>query len=359
MNVFRTTMSDHLLLMASNPPPIFTTVPADINAEHCRQLVILRSSSLIEIDSSKEKFSSINEETVFLSRLLALIHNRFHNDKGYKDLRMVEKTLKKFLRHDFLGIAKKYTEFLPIVASSAPNLPSRELLKHCLAMLYAAGAFLNRIEALLINSGLLAMQRLNLGHFWGVGAQQLACVSRLWALSRDLLSSCDNLYISLYTVTKNNVPDINEKLFIGFPSDLSKFFSDGINPHSVQSIAVPTAREEKTTVHSFLDLGEPVSRKEVVAVKSNSTIKAEKIEDVSQKSISKDVLGDLHSFDDLKQFLVKESTERKTCRKNSFTHKLNQEAWKCLKKCVLEEFNPKLPNKSLKLARKKIREALK
>merc|ERR1712098_100044 len=110
-------------------------------------------------------------------------------------------------------------------------------------------------------------------------------------------------------------------------------------------------------VHSFLDLGEPVSRKEVVAVESNinNTIKAEKIEEVSQKCISKDVLGDLHSFDDLKQFLVKESTERKICRKNSFTHKLNQEAWKSLKKCVLEEFNPKLPNKSLKLARKKIR----
>ena len=47
-------------------------------------------------------------------------HNRFRNDKVYKDLRMLEKTLQKFLNHKFL---KSLTDFFGFI----PNSPSSHL----------------------------------------------------------------------------------------------------------------------------------------------------------------------------------------------------------------------------------------
>ena len=41
------------------------------------------------------------------------------------------------------------------------------------------------------------MQRLNLGHFWGVAALCLAIVSRVWVLSRNLLCQLELCYSNL------------------------------------------------------------------------------------------------------------------------------------------------------------------
>merc|ERR1712029_617525 len=83
------------------------------------------------------------------------------------------------------------------------------------------------------------------------------------------------------------------------------------------------------------------------------------LEETLNKDEKKDVLSDIHSLDDLKLFIEKETEVRKTSKKTSFTRKLNQDQWKAVKKEVLKTMNPSLPNKSIKLCRKIIRNALK
>ena len=47
----------------------------------------------------KADLQIVLEEEVLLNQVLYKIHNRFHNDRGYKDLRMFDKTVRKLLAH--------------------------------------------------------------------------------------------------------------------------------------------------------------------------------------------------------------------------------------------------------------------
>merc|ERR1712029_789368 len=102
-------------------------------------------------------------------------------------------------------------------------------------------------------------------------------------------------------------------------------------------------------------MGETVVLAKKPKIESVSPEEAPKKDDTQKK----DVLGEIHSLNDLKAFIEKETEVRKTTKKTSFTRKLNQEQWKALKKEVLKSWNPSLPNKSIKLSRKIIRNALK
>merc|ERR1712179_251718 len=115
------------------------------------------------------------------------------------------------------------------------------------------------------------------------------------------------------------------------------------------------------TVDDFLNLGEPVKRKPEVK-EDNSDAKKLRLSnesDINAKPEEKDELSQIHSLDELKEFLQKETENRKVSKKTSFTRKLNQEQWKAVKKEVQGQMNPKLPNKSIKFCRKLIRKALK
>jgi len=70
-------------------------------------------------------------------------------------------------------------------------------------------------------------------------------------------------------------------------------------------------------------------------------------------------IAEIHSFDDLKEFIQKETAKRKVARKLCLTRKLDQASWKLLKKDLVSNFNKKLPNKSVKAARKRLKESLK
>ena len=89
--------------------------------------------------------------------------------------------------------------------------------------------------------------------------------------------------------------------------------------------------------------------------KSNTTIKA----DQAATGIKLEFISNLKSLDDVKAFLELETVQRKCDRKSSRTRKLDQDAFKALKRKLVADFNVKLPNKSIKQARKTLREALK
>ena len=122
-------------------------------------------------------------------------------------------------------------------------------------------------------------------------------------------------------------------------------------------------------VDEFLDLGEPVKRKPDVEITSEELpvvkklkVDSEAVEDKEAtpgKAEKKDCLTDIHSIEEFKKFLSEESDLRKTSKKNSFTRKLSQDQWKALKKEILSNLNPVIPNKSVKLCRKLIRKSIK
>ena len=69
-------------------------------------------------------------------------------------------------------------------------------------------------------------------------------------------------------------------------------------------------------------------------------------------------ISDLRSFEDLQSFLESETRHRKENKKSAITRRLSQDSWKGLKKNLLLSFNKKLPNKSIKLCRKMLKDSL-
>ncbi len=71
-----------------------------------------------------------------------------------------------------------------------------------------------------------------------------------------------------------------------------------------------------------------------------------------------DPLTAIHSFAEFTEFLASETQRRKEDRKSAWSRRLSQTEWKTLRQTVRSAFNPKTPNKSMKLARKMLREAV-
>ena len=80
-------------------------------------------------------------------------------------------------------------------------------------------------------------------------------------------------------------------------------------------------------------------------------------EQITSQSVL-DPLTAVHSFAELTDFLEAETLLRKRDRKSAWSRQLDQSAWKGLSKKVRNSFNLKTPNKSLKLARKMLREGI-
>lgn len=377
---------DPLLKLVLNPPPISTTVnyPGFDNCK-LRKLNLIKSKIRNKFGQIENSLKILSAELNLFSHILYKNHNRFRNDKGYKDLRMLEKSLQKFIKHEFLKSLVNFLGFIP--DSSTQNikifLPTYAMGLHAQLQLYGAGAFLHRLELLSKNSALLDVQRLNLGHFWGVAAQNLGLVGRIWLVCRSLLveveSSYDGMVKLLAELPKGSSfqeVEMPENLYSFMPEDLVKKIED-------ESKGVDTTRgpnQNIVSVDDFLDIGEPVKREiksslrfdeeeKQVKEKSSELASLNKKRkksalaktdcDLSVKAAAKDSLSEIHNLEQLRDFLKSESETRKISRKTSFSRKLNQEKWKLLKKEILSNFSPTKPNKSLKLCRKMLRNAVK
>jgi len=418
---------DPLLKLVLNPPPISTTVHyPNFEAKKLMKLIGIKRKLKNKFGEIEDGLNILASELKLFSHMLFKNHNRFRNDKGYKDLRMLEKSLQKFMNHDFMKSLKNFLGFIPDSSSSTiikVYLPTYSMGHHAQLQLYGAGALLHRVEMLSKNSALLDIQRLNLGHFWGVAAQNLAVVGRVWAVCRNLLMGVQICYHGMTQLltefqTEDTTVEMPENLFSFMPEDLVlqveqtsivdlnevkikvESNEDSVTVDSFLDIGEPVKREIKANINEdekrsttdtalnlaalnkkrkkdYLDIGEPVKREMKCSpgddqdkrpVKDNnfnlaSLNKKRKMEvsktDNSDKTTPRDVLSDIHSLEQLKDFLKSESESRKVSRKTSFSHKLNQESWKLLKKDVLSNFISAKPNKSLKLCRRLIRNAVK
>ena len=432
---------DSLLKLVLNPPPISTTVHhPNFEAGKLQKLNGIKRNLKNKFGEIETSLGILAPELKLFSHILYKNHNRFRNDKGYKDLRMLEKSLKKFINHNFMKSLVNFLGFIPDSSSSTSTkvyLPTYAMGVHAQLQLYGAGALLHRVEMLSKNSALLDVQRLNLGHFWGVAAQNLAVVGRVWVLCRNLLMGVQFCYQNMSLLlaeleTDNSCVEMPDDLFPFMPEDLVLmlketpvaernvernigFNEDNITVDSFLDIGEPVKRESKrspstnvdskkrpikdteynlatlnkkrknevsmkdsVTVDDFLDIGDPVKRQvkcsldynqdkqlskdrglEATALNKKRKMKVPTESKNSDQTTTKDVLSEIHGFEQLKDFLKSESESRRVSRKSSFSHKLSQESWKLLKKDVLSNFNATKPNKSLKLCRKLIRNAVK
>merc|ERR1711862_134064 len=149
---------------------------------------------------------------------------------------------------------------------------------------YNIAVLLQKIEILSRKFGLLSMQRLNLGHFWGVAAVNLAMVGRIWTLCRHLLVKVEEIFSHLLKIMKylpGSVEDYNipQVLFELFPEDLKEHVRSDAEKQ-IETTNVPVL-----TVHDFLDIGEPVKRK--VETDEKAVTKKLKVETIGNSQESK------------------------------------------------------------------------
>lgn len=90
----------------------------------------------------------------------------------------------------------------------------------------------------------------------------------------------------------------------------------------------------------------------------SSTEKTRSFPSKNPSELDLQFISDLRSFEDLQSFLESETRHRKENKKSAITRRLSQDSWKGLKKNLLLSFNKKLPNKSIKLCRKMLKDSL-
>jgi len=248
---------DYILQNVLNPPPANTNV-------HCPEFSqntlreIIRSVNKIKPILAKcdTDIVTLQFELKFLSQILYKNHNRFHNDKGYKDLRMLEKSAQKLLNFNFLRTVNNFLSLIPLSASFSQSvyLPPRTLTQHSLLQLYGAGALLARLELCIVNCGQLLLQRLNLGHFWNVAAYELAVVARIWAVARHLLNNVNEVYQILMLVSANFPEKESGVAGLEMPRDLTRFISADVRG---EEKSLPCL---ESIISPGFSIGEPIQR---------------------------------------------------------------------------------------------------
>jgi len=346
---------DPLLAEVLAAPPMNTLLASSVSDEQARTLARERWRAKDALVEMREDLCVLGEELKLLSQVLYKIHNRFRNDKGYKDLRMLEKSVRRLQGLDFPRVVEGFLSFLLTDTAAHAALPSAAMGRHAALQLYGAAALSARVLTLATGGALLAVQRLNLGHFWGVAAHQLGMVGRLW-VGRSLLATLHRTFPALLAIIRllpGPAADLPATLDTFLPEDMVEALArqEGVVEDQVQ--------ERSVSLDTFLDIGVPVRRAKEGKLEAQSTKERSPTNSSDNKSEKvKDALSDIHSLEELRTFLETESKSRKVSRKTCFTASLKQDVWKETKSDVLKAFNEKTPNKSMKQCRAMLRGAV-
>jgi hypothetical protein len=118
---------------------------------------------------------------------------------------------------------------------------------------------------------------------------------------------------------------------------------------------MPSRAPHNEQVKVIPPTGSPIGRSVKGKMKK---MKSCEISSATNTNVVSDPLAKVHSLSELTGFLAAETDLRKRDRKTAWSRRLDQAQWKTLKKAVLAGFNVKTPNKSIKLARKLLREGI-
>ena len=137
----------------------------------------------------KVLIDSMSVERAALNTFIYKNHNRFRNDKGFRDIKLTSKCLDRFYECELSKVATDLLDALPIVASvedATLYLPTSAMAEYALERLEGGFRVLEKLTIYCKLSGEMQFCRLNLGHFWNVALANLAAISRIWYVSRCL-----------------------------------------------------------------------------------------------------------------------------------------------------------------------------
>ena len=124
-------------------------------------------------------------EITVLANLIWKNHNRFRNDKGFKDLKIVKKcALRMYQELKLEAILSNFASSFPLAfdmkSASKIYLPTSYMAHYALVRLYGSAQLLKKLICYCENAFRFAKMRLHLGHFWNIAMYSSACVSRIW-----------------------------------------------------------------------------------------------------------------------------------------------------------------------------------
>jgi hypothetical protein len=388
-----------LLSLLEDAPPSVNAIKVNNLDEGClKNIVKARMKLLKAIQHIEKAISLLESEMALISRMIYRQRNQFRNDHGFKSVQTTKKSVEKCLQNYPRSSTKTLLNLLPQVCYNSVHLPDVSLTQYSALHIWLFKHSLNRVVHCCHLVTTQALSRFQLGHIWYVGALRLAIASRVWSLCIDMKKHVDEVLSALHTLSIN-IP-VGTGLYS--PEILNKIFiTDQSEPLSEEEITFMSEIATKVENESF-DMGVKIERPELSIKKENSktsntsyddvkiekinkeanevidlemedyknhvksnNIKVEKPKDIlpvkrKKNEVNVDIsfIKNLHTFGELKCFIDEESKHRKISRKESRTRKLGQEDWKKLKANLISSFKPNLPNKSIKLSRKLIRQAL-
>ena len=120
-----------------------------------------------------------------LNNLIYKNHNRFHNDKGFRDLKLLKKVAVRLFQEVQLdSLVEEFAANMPVPfdVKTSPSiyLPVAQMAEHLMVRLHGSAKLALATAQYCENAASKAKQKMRLGHFWNVALYCTACVSRLW-----------------------------------------------------------------------------------------------------------------------------------------------------------------------------------
>lgn len=304
----------------------------------------------------KVVIESMSVERVALSTFTYKNHNRFRNDKGFRDIKLTSKCLARFYECELSKVTTDLLDALPIVASiddATLYLPTSAMAEYALERLEGAFRVLEKLTVYCKLSGEMQFRRLNLGHLWNVALASLAAISRIWKISKTLLALINAAHSSI-SMLANILPCSSTERRLQTKSILESCEDEELKldvskvdiPGLPQRPKIPGVGAEDTkrnvvidSGHPFNGIGEVISREEAFApqvekLDTNATeTSTSSVLPCSKKRI-KMLIAEVDSWNaasDACKFVEAETKVRKTARKEAATKKLDQAQWKELR----------------------------
>jgi len=353
--------------------PSINVVKTQVNPMQMSRIIRLGNNlkeALVKVEKGMNLFDN---EHKLLARHLYIGKNKYRNDHGFKTLEMLSKSVKKTLLHFPSDYMDNFVSLLPKVLSYSVHLPPVALAEY--AGLRARVSF-HALERIMHCCHLIAVHgscRLILSHEVHAAIFRLSVASRMWAIALYTKKFLEKALQTIYGISVQ-IPvgksfyknELLAKIFDGFTTDekatpdpfasipLADKILEDIGEKVDRNFVNEELKRRDKIVEEFSNAHLDFSLEKKYLQNNNNDIK--KADKKKDSDIS--TLFDFKSIEDVNNFLESQSKLRKINRKESVTRKLSQDEWKSLKRNVLAGLNPNVPNKSIKLSRQLLRQAL-
>ena len=277
-------------------------------------------------------------------------HNRFRNDKAFKGMKMVRRTLERIRDLDLLVSIRKFSGLLPKSTDLSKSIyaPSDVMLQQILCAHLKTFFQASRLLHLCEHSSKYLLARIQLGHFWNWALFAFSIISRLWTLAQSLMVYVHLSYLNLRPLDsvcpKSDIKWLPEAL--EFPSELIPTKSDLSEKETIKSLLnendFPVYAKKNVSQESLI-IGEEVERPKKEEQVDSRIVIGKKQYLRLQKEMSK-----VKTTADVQNFVKKETEQRLKSRKDAVTKKLEQKDWKRLKFQVREKIAGKDTVKKIK-----------